>query len=558
MKRITKHFMAMLLSLVMVMTMGLTVFAAEEEAGSTSGSRTETQVTESNTNNNTSNTSSTTYKLTLKGTATGHTYEAYQIFTGDLSKKEDGTKVLSNVAWGTGVTYNGTESAADVAKALGDGTMTIAQLEDKLTLTTLKKTVPSAKDNTVIDDLAAGYYLVKDEDHTQEGKSDAYTKFIVQVVGNTEADIKSGVPTVEKKVKDTNDSTGITSDWQDSADADFNDEVEYKITGTLPDSYEYYTKYSYIFTDTMSKGLTYTASTDAKKSFTVTLYKDSNDAEGTDITSHFNENISNYTGDDQVYAGGKVITWTENDTNGLKDISDVTKSSKIVVTYKAKLNDDAKIGSAGNPNKVDLTFSNNPNKDHEGENGKTPEDKNIVFTYKTIVNKVDQDKKSLPGAAFTLQKKIKQANGTTEYEDVKTIGPKDEKNNDITTFTFTGLDDGDYKLIESMTPAGYNTISPIEFRISADHDVSSDDPTLISLTGTDITPGVANEKKATFTPSLKDENDGSLTTDVINKKGSTLPSTGGRGTTMIYIIGAALVVTAGVVLVMRKKMNSDK
>ena len=118
----------------------------------------------------------TSYKLTLTGTSTGHTYEAYKIFTGDLSTNAEGKKVLSNVAWGNGVTYTGTESAADVAKALGDGTMTIAQLEEKLTFTTAAKTVASAKDSTVIDGLAAGYYLVKDKDGTQANTSDAYTK----------------------------------------------------------------------------------------------------------------------------------------------------------------------------------------------------------------------------------------------------------------------------------------------------------------------------------------------------------------------------------------------
>ena len=106
-----------------------------------------------------------------------------------------------------------------------------------------------------------------------------------------------------------------------------------------------------------------------------------------------------------------------------------------------------------------MTYSNNPNKDHEGETGKTPDDKNIVFTYKTVVNKVDQDKKSLAGAGFTLQKKYKNVNGTTEYRDVKTIEASDK----TTTFEFKGLDDGNYKLIESTTPERYNTIAPIDF-----------------------------------------------------------------------------------------------
>jgi fimbrial isopeptide formation D2 family protein/LPXTG-motif cell wall-anchored protein len=489
--------MAMLLSLVMVMTMGLTAFAEGEP----------------------------TYTLTLTGTTTGHTYEAYQIFTGDLSTNEGGKKVLSNVQWGTGVTYTGTESAADAAKALGDETMTLAQLEDKLTLNKPAKTVDSSKDSTVIDGLAAGYYLVKDKDGTQANKSDAYTKFIVQVVGDAEVKVKSDVPTVVKKVKDTNDSTGATSDWQDSADADIDDDVQYQITGSMPENIADYTTYKYVFTDTMSKGLTYTA-----KSATIKIGE-------TNVTGSFEETVT--TNED-----GTTVTWTCDNLKGIKDVT-VNKETKVVVTYSAKLNENAVIGSAGNPNTVNLTYSNNPNKGGEGETGKTPDDTNIVFTYKVVVNKVDQDKISpLKGAGFTLQKKVKKTDGETEYRDVKSFTAGDD-----TTFTFSGLDDGDYKLIESTTPAGYNTIDPIEFKISADHDVESDDPKLNSLSGT------TTIKEVTFTP---DTNEGSLTTNVVNKKGSILPSTGGRGTTMIYIIGAALVVTAGVVLVMRKKMNSDK
>ena len=496
-KQITKHFMAFFLSLVMIMAMGLTAFADDAP----------------------------TYKLTLNGTTTGHTYEAYQIFTGDLYTKADGTKVLSNVQWGKGVSYTGAEnSAADVAAKLsapeGDSNkMELDQLLNDLTLTTVAKTVESAKGNTVIDGLVAGYYLVKDKNGSQDGKSDAYTKLIVQVVGDTQADIKSGVPTVEKKVKDTNDSTGITTDWQDSADYDINDDVQYQITGTMPDNIADYTTYKYIFTDTMSKGLTYTPNTATIK------------IGDTVVTGSFTENVA--TNDN-----GTTVTWTCDNLKGIGVT--LAKDTKVVVTYSANLNEKAVIGSAGNPNTVTLTYSNNPNKGGDGETGTTPDDKNIVFTYKTIVNKFDQDQKSLAGAAFKLEKK--QSDGSYKLVNEFTAGEE-------TTFEFTGLDDGDYKLTETTTPAGYNTITPIEFTISATHDETSDNPTLKELSGN------ATSGEATFTP---DKAAGSLTTDVVNKKGSTLPSTGGRGTTMIYIIGAALVVMAGIVLAMRKKMSSKK
>lgn len=486
-----KKLAAMLVSVLMGFAMMTTVFAAD-----------------------------TTYSLTLTGTATGHTYEAYQIFTGDLSTNTEGKKVLSNVQWGKGVAYSGTESAADVAKALGDGTMKIAQLEDELTLTTPAKTVSSAKDSTVIDGLAAGYYLVKDKDGTQKDTSDAYTKFIVQVVGNTEAAIKSGVPTVVKKVMDTNDSTGDTSGWQDSADYDIGDDVPYQITGTMPSRIDDYTTYKYVFTDTMSKGLTYD-STDPDHKAKITIGT-------TDVTSSFKETVTNNTD------GTTTVTWA---CENLKKITGVTvdANTTVVVTYSAKLNESAVIGSAGNPNTVYLTYSNNPNQGGKGETGKTPEDKNIVFTYKVVVNKVDQDKNPLPGAGFTLQKKV---NGA--YTDVKTITADTE-----TTFEFKGLDDGDYKLIESTTPPGYNTMADMTFTISAGHDAESNAPMLRTLTTT------LSKDTTSIDPTA-----GTVTTTIENRKGSVLPHTGGIGTTIFYVAGGLMVVVAGVLLAAKKKAEA--
>ena len=189
---------------------------------------------------------------------------------------------------------------------------------------------------------------------------------------------------------------------------------------------------------------------------------------------------------------------------------------------------------------MNLTYSNNPNKGGKGETGKTPDDKNIVFTYKTVVNKVDQGQKSLAGAAFKLEKK--QADGT--YKEVKSFTAGDE-----TTFEFDGLDDGDYKLTETTTPAGYNTIAPIEFTISAAHDATADEPKLTELSGN------ATSGEVTF---AADTNAGSLTTSVVNKKGSVLPPTGGMGTTMLYVGGAALAAAAAFgIYRLRKKENED-
>lgn len=187
-----------------------------------------------------------------------------------------------------------------------------------------------------------------------------------------------------------------------------------------------------------------------------------------------------------------------------------------------------------------MEFSNNPNSTQGGEDkGTTPVDKVIVFTYKAIVNKKDSSKRPLTGAEFTLYKKV---NGN--YVEVTKVL---EIENGGTTFTFTGLDDGEYKLEETTTPEGYNTMAPIEFNIEATHDETSADPQLNTLTGNKLNGEVL------FTPKTTE---GTLETDVINYKGSELPETGGMGTTVLYAAGTLMILAAAAFLVMKKKADS--
>lgn len=465
-----------------------------------------------------------TYTLTLDGTTTGHTYEVYQIFAGDVST--DGTTTtLSNITWGSGVTeftFNGSSDAATIAESL-DGTTDDSSTAQSFATTaaanlgTATATVSSTASTTTISGLAAGYYLVKDADNSQSGENSSYTRFILKVVGDATAELKSDVPTVEKKVKDTNDTTGETTDWQDSADYDINDSVPFQLTATLPTNFADYDEYYLELSDTLSSGLTYNK--DAK------VYLVNGD-DKTDVTSSFT-----------IADDGSSFK-----INNLKSLDGVTSSTKVVVEYTATLNENAVIGSEGNPNTVKLIYSNNPNYTGDGEtspHGETPEDTVIVFTYKVVVNKVKEDgTTALPGAGFTLYKKDSSGN----WNEVETISA-----GDTTTFTFSGLDDGDYKLSETTTPNGYNTISDVEFTVTADHDVTSDSPALNSLSG-DVTTG-----ELTFTSSTTD---GSLTTDVVNKKGSVLPSTGGMGTTILYVVGSVLVLGAGVLLITKKRMDA--
>ena len=496
--RKVKKLLGLLLAAVMVLAMGTTAFADEK-----------------------------THTITAPNN--GHTYEVYQIFTGDYSEGDNSQKVLSNVKWGK----NGTGTQGDnvsekilteLKNANGSDTEQLA------VITKYAKLQSSDKFGTVTYEspleVPSGYYLIKDEDGSQENEQDSYTLYIVQVVGeNITIAPKAGVPESEKKVDDKNDSNTREDEesWQDSADYDIGDHVPYQLTATLPDNVSNYTSYTLKFVDTMSRGLTYDADS-------AEVFVNGKSAGKLEPTS------ANYSGDDDRYTDGTVLTW--NFANIKAAPYNAGNNAVITIEYTATLNNNAVMGSAGNPNKMHIEFSNNPNGEGTGQ---TPDDTNIVFTYKVVVNKVDEDKKPLAGAQFTLQKK--QANGS--WEDIGSATVSENQ----ATFTFSGLDDGDYKLIETVTPDGYNDIADIEFTITAEHDILSDDPRLTSLTG-DTTTG-----EITFTPNTSN---GSLTTDVENKSGAELPETGGMGTTIFYVFGAILVIGAGVLLIARRRTDSEK
>lgn len=144
----------------------------------------------------------------------------------------------------------------------------------------------------------------------------------------------------------------------------------------------------------------------------------------------------------------------------------------------------------------------------------------------------------MAGAKFKLEKKL--VNGS--YKEVATVSTTAGSK-----FEFKGLDDGEYRLTETETPAGYNSIAPITFKVTASHETESDMPKLTDLNGEKVSGEIKFEK---------DVNAGSLTTDVVNKKGSLLPNTGGIGTTLLYLAGSILVVGAGILLVTKKRMET--
>ena len=480
-----------------------------------------------------------TYTLTINN-ANG-TYEAYQIFSGDLSEKEAGKKVLSNIQWGSGVdaTKMGSESAATVAESLTTSASAENFAEDLVSnskLSSVKATATAKNGTAVFTGLSAGYYLVKNSS-IDSGKT--YTDFILEVVGNTTANHKGDVPDVEKKVEEKNDSTGATATWGATADYDVGDEINFELMGTLPESYGRYKTYKYKFDDTMTN-MTY------KNGSVKVYYVKDGSTYRVEISSGFAS---------AWVDGTKKLTVTFDDLKTA--VPGLAHGDKIVVTYTATLDANAVVGGNGNPNKVKLEYSNNPNDEGTGE---TPEKTVVVFTYKTIINKVtkgtDGNNVPLAGAEFTLSKFIASESGSdtvtvngTEYHGTwnngVTVTPT--KTGDVANvFTFSGLDTGIYRLTETKTPEGYNTIDPVYFEIVATND---------RMKVTNMEGKAVNGSKISFTANATD---GSLSADVINNAGTTLPSTGGMGTTVFYVVGGGLMAVAVVLLVTKKRMENKR
>lgn len=568
--RKVKKLLGLLLAAVMVLAMGVPTFAAEGEG----------------------------YTITINNETSGHTYEAYQVFQGDLSGS-----VLSNIEWGTGVNGAGLqealkgesafadcESAAEVAEVLddygydSDEMKAFADIVAKYFTTANGTSVYVAASDAgpahyTISNLPEGYYLIKDADASLAGKDDAYTDYILQVVKDVSVDPKSDVPTVEKKVQENSDkydqNGGYGDGYNDVADWNIGDEVPFKLIGTLPDedSWVDYTTYTYIFHDTMSTGLSlvedsihvYIADKDSK---------DEEPAEGKEIPKDAYDILVPGTENAPEDACSFEVSFENLKPVRSVDGTAVSADSIIIVKYNAILNENAEIGLPGNTNNVYLEFSNNPNGTGTGE---TPKDYVIVFTYELDVTKVagEDTDHTLSGAEFKLYREIDNPSGDDpilEYVIVDSNGKVTDwttnKDADGTTlrsgsdgkFIVSGLDDGTYYLEETKAPDGYNKLpNPIEIVINATTSngqewQGSEDGSTAGNALTALTIKVDNGEAV----GSGDDNLGIVDAEVKNNAGSTLPGTGGMGTTIFYVLGAILVLGAGGLLIARRRTDSEK
>lgn len=388
-----------------------------------------------------------------------------------------------------------------------------------------------------------GYYLIVDNiDFNNGDYYHAYNSFLLvndtqQGEYNVIINHKVVKPTVEKKVYD-NDNNDISSagGWGSSADHAINEKFQFQLIAKLPASkdngraYDYYDKYTVCFNDTLSAGITFDnldtvkiANVDGDNSKEITNYKfDDTDLHEAGHPTSFKLSI------DDVKTCAAAAGLNLND------------GATITVTYTAHLNENAAVnGSTDNKNKVQLQYSNNPS--NSAYWGFTPESAVCVYTYQLNNTKYHDDDtpgNELAGAGFRLYsdkacneaqeiKLKKNTDGTYSRYFGTEAGDEMISGNDG-QFNVKGLDAGTYYLKETKTPDGYSACDNKEIVISATHDVNH-----VSLSG-------------------------NLSNKIINKKagGITLPSTGGIGTTLFYVVGGGLMVAAIVLLVTKKRMEN--
>lgn len=499
-----------------------------------------------------------------------HTYSAFQIFKGDVEGNNIKDFKISNVDWGSNIINNSDDFLNKLreadhigplftnAKSAQEVLAVISQWHDSddysiafarfvchyLYSNDANPTyvVRAGSNALTIPEAKAGYYLFVDTtDFSKDDSYHSYNSFLLMVTkGNWNVPItpKAEKPTVEKKVYDNPDGTS-TGGFGSSADHAINEKFQFQLTATLPDStnraYDYYDKYSVIFHDTLSDGITYDKDDELDS---VVIKSNGNTYNITDS--------SKYTIDTTDLESQNSFVVNIDVKACAKDAGfDLNNGATITVTYTAHLNDKAYVNtgssSTENKNSVQLQYSNNP---RPGEYwGTTPKSEVYVYTYQLNNTKhaEKEDGTPLPGAVFQLYsdkdctQEVKLYKVGNIYFPIKDATDKEKDAVQMISgqdgqFNVKGLDAGTYYLKEITPPDGYSACKVIPVTIKADH--SRNDQ--VNLEGSNLTNDIVKIKAG----------------------GITLPSTGGIGTTLFYVVGGGLMVAAIVLLVTKKRMEN--
>ena len=509
------------------------------------------------------------YSITINGAVAGHTYTAYQVFSGVYYKGDRQTdtskdkEYLSDVQWGKGVdgdkileelhenallkaSFEGKTSAEDVAYVLQGFKDKSQQMDEfarvvshhlSTTKNSGKVTIQQDGTNNKITPLAAGYYFVKDTGNINNGE--IATKFLVEVVGDANVTVKATAPKFKKEVVKDGNTTGK------GTSVNVGDKVTFRLTATVPDMSSFGTDYEFTMHDTLSKGLKY----DEGQNYKVLI--DGKVPEGVPGTF------------DRTPASGDTLETIAFHIGGdfIEKNADKNKENHypitIVVEYTATLTEDA-LKTNNETNKAYLEYSNDPsNSTSTGKTEETPTEIVHVYNFNIVVDKYDGTDgtttgKKLEKAVFVLYR----YNGETkEYykwdnTDKKVTWVAENANPDQKTTdtngkaTFEGLKEGTYYLEEITAPDGYNKLkNPEKVEINAAY--NADGTLKADAEGCELQPDTDNGNHYYQVKSIA------------NKAGAVLPSTGGIGTTIFYVLGSILALGAAVLLIAKKRMNGQ-
>ena len=531
----------------------------------------------------------------------------------------DGKEIFANVSSPAEVADALSKLTSGSANTYGDMDK-VASVFQKHINTANAKAFTQKTDGTgyELTDANDGYYLIVDEVPTS-GSVTSVSKYFMNVAGENKAENtiapKRDQPQVMKKIKENtkvdeapefkSKTTGDTG-YNDTADYCIGDSVPFKVYGSLPSTLDNYQNgYKYVFHDSLDTEF------DAPTAVTVMIGKyyvkavtDATDKTGYQfVTSPTDSHTFDIAFTD--IKSVKLYTDPECKQEAAADVK-VSATDVVTVSYDAVLNATAKIGRPGQKNDVYLEYANDSNWNGEETptTSETPHDNVIAFTYELDLKKVDgaDENKTLAGASFVLERTVE---GKTQYAvldenkkitdwltttgtvtvdttngTVNTTGtwasvygkspvataPTISTTETAGTFSYIGLDDGTYVVREVKAPTGYKIADggqEFTFVVSADttngqngEGVDAQGTALKSLKLYKDSVDVNNNN---LLNTADEENDkvGKVDTTITNTSSSTLPSTGGIGTTMFYVGGGVLVAGAGVILITKKRAKKD-